>query len=319
MNHAGHVHAHAHGQASFRGDGVRRGLAAGIALNLLIVVVEVAAGLAADSLGLISDAVHNFTDMAALGVTWFAIEQAKKPPTAEKTFGYHRTGILTALINSLAMVAVTLWIFYEAFQRLQDPHPVGGWLVIITATLALCANLVIVGVLRSQAHGDINIRSAVLHLLGDAAASAAVIVSGIVILATSWYPVDPLVSALIGVAILWGAWQIIRDTMEIFLESSPRAIDVDRPVAEKKEACGVLDIHDIPVRTLGSELYALSCHVVVEDVKISEGGHILADLRETLSRDFGIVHSTLELESIRCDMEGPYCNINHNLQRGTRH
>ena len=184
-------------------------------------------------------------------------------------------------------------------------------MVIITATRARCAKLGMWGALGSQDHGDSNIRSAVLHLLGDAAASAAVIVSGIVILATSGYPVDPLMSALIGVAILWCAWQIIRETMEIFLESSPRAIDVDRLVAEIKEEDGVLDIHDMHVWTLGSELYALSCHVVVEDVKISEGGHILADLREILSRDFGIVHSTLELELNRCDMEGTYCNIHH--------
>jgi cobalt-zinc-cadmium efflux system protein len=301
------VHSHNHSHEA----GVKRGLAAGIGLNLLIVVVEVVAGLAAGSLGLISDAVHNFTDMAALGITWFAIEQARKPPTASKTFGYHRTGILTALINSLVMVAVTLWIFYEAYRRFLEPQPVAGALVIITATLALCANLVIVGALRSRAHGDINIRSAVLHLLADAAASAAVVVAGIVILITGWYAVDPLVSALLGLAILWGAGQIIRETLEIFLESSPRSIDVDRLVAEMKMEDGVRDIHDMHVWTLGSQVYALSCHVVVDDVMVSEGSRIMGDLKEVLARDFGIVHSTLELETVPCDMIGPYCNINH--------
>ncbi len=318
-NDRSHGHAHGpgghdhgmHGGHGKSGGSVRRGLAAGIGLNLFIVVAEVIAGLAADSLGLISDAVHNFTDMAALGITWYAIEQAKRPPTAEKTFGYHRTGILTALINSLAMVAVTLWIFYEAYQRFLDPHPVGGAVVIITATLALCANLVIVVALRNKAHGDINIRSAILHLLGDAAASAAVIVAGIVILVSGWYPIDPLISVLLGMAILWGAWQIIRETLEIFMESSPRAIDVDALMAEMKNEDGVLDIHDMHVWTLGSGIYAMSCHVVVEDVKISEGSRIIVDLRQALAKDFGIVHSTLELESVRCDIEGPYCNINH--------
>ena len=290
---------------------VKRGLAAGIGLNLLIVAAEVAAGLVAGSLGLISDAVHNFTDMAALGITWFALVQAKKPPTAEKTFGYHRTGILTALVNSLLMVAVTIWIFYEAYRRFLDPRPVGGALVIVTAMLALCANLVIVSALRHRAHGDINIRSAVLHLLSDAAASAAVAVAGIVILATGWYPVDPLVSVLLGLAILWGAWQIIKETLEIFLESSPRSIDVDRLIEEMKQEDGVRDVHDMHVWTLGSEIYALSCHVVVDDVKVSEGGRILADLRETLAHEFGILHSTLELECVRCDISGPYCNINN--------
>ncbi len=291
--------------------GIKRGLTAGIALNLLIVIAEVVAGTIAGSLGLISDAVHNFTDMAALGIAWFALEQAKRPPTATKTFGFHRTGILTALINSLLLAGVTIWIFYEAYHRFLDAQPVGGALVIITAALALCANLVIVGTLRNTAHGDINIRSAVLHLLGDAAASAAVLVAGIIILATGWYAVDPLVSALLGVAILWGAWQIIREALEIFLESSPRAIDVDLLVNEMKQEDGVLDIHDIHVWTLGSGIYAMSCHVVVDDVKVSEGGRIIADLRETLAHEFGIVHSTLELESEPCDMAGPYCYINH--------
>ena len=300
MSRAGHSHS-----------GVKRGLAMGIGLNLLVVVAEVFAGLVSGSLGLLSDAVHNFTDMAALGIAWYAIEQAKKPPTAEKTFGYHRTGILTALINALALVAVTLWIFYEAYQRLLDQQPVGGGLVIITATLALCANLVIVALLRSRASSDINIRSAVLHLLGDAAASAAVVVAGIVILVTDWYPIDPLISVALGLAILWGAWRIIRETLEIFLESSPRAIDVDQLVAEMKTEDGVRDIHDIHVWTLGSEVYALSCHVLVDDVKVSEGGRIMADLKKMLADDFGIVHSTLELEAVCCDVNGPYCGINH--------
>jgi len=314
-----HSHSHGlggHGREDGGGPGVplssiKRSLIAGIGLNLLIVVAEIVAGIMAGSLGLLSDAVHNFTDIAALGITWFAIEQARKPPTASKTFGFHRTGILTALINSLAMVAVTLWIFYEAYLRFQDPQPVGGALVMITATLALCANLLIVVLLRNRASGDINIRSAILHLLGDAAASAAVVVAGLVILATGWNIVDPLISVGLGLAILWGAWQIIRETLEIFLESSPRSIDVDQLVSEMQEEEGVLAVHDIHVWTLGSEIYALSCHVVVEDVMISESSRIMSDLKKMLARDFGIAHSTLEFETEPCDVKGPYCNINH--------
>jgi cobalt-zinc-cadmium efflux system protein len=313
-SHGHGILGHSHGVTGGPGipaGSIKRGLIAGIALNLLIVVAEIVAGIMADSLGLLSDAIHNFTDMAALGITWFAIEQARKPPTASKTFGFHRTGILTALINSLVMVAVTLWIFYEAYQRFLDPQPVGGAIVMITATLALCANLGIIGVLRNRSSGDINIRSAILHLLGDAAASAAVVVAGLIILLTGWNTVDPLISVGLGLAILWGAWQIIRETLEIFLESSPRAIDVDQLVGEMKEENGVLGIHDIHVWTLGSEIYALSCHVVVEDVMISESSRILTDLKQMLARDFGIVHSTLEFESEPCDVNGPYCDIKH--------
>jgi cobalt-zinc-cadmium efflux system protein len=310
--HAGHSHAAA----------TSYGLAAGIGLNLLIVVVEVAAGIIAGSLGLLSDAVHNFTDMAALGLTWFAMAQAKKPPTAAKTFGYHRAGILAALTNALVMAAITLWIFYEAYLRLLDPTPVGGAWVILVAALALVANLSIVGVLRRRGSGDINIRSAILHLLGDAAASAAVVVAGLVIAFTAWYPVDPLVSVLLGLAILWGAWRIIREAVEILMEHSPRSVDVDALVSELMREEGVLDIHDVHVWTIGSGLYALSCHVLVEDVMVSESNRIIRDLKDMLMRDFGIVHSTLEVETESCGVSGPYCDINHrdeHLPHGKNH
>lgn len=297
--------------------GASRGLLAGIGLNLVIVVVEVVAGLAAASLALLSDAVHNFTDIAALGLAWFAIAQARKPPSAAKTFGHHRTGVLTALINSMAMVLITLWIFYEAARRFADPEPVGGALVMITAAIALAANLSIVGVLRSGASRDINIRSAVLHLLGDAAASAAVLVSGLIILLTGWDYADPVVSVLLGLAILVGAWQIIKEALEIFLEESPRAIDVDLLVKDLMREDGVRDIHDIHVWTIGSELYALSCHVLVDDVKVSASARIVLDLKRKLAEDFGITHSTLEVETVPCATQGPYCELDH--QPGGQH
>ncbi|GBE57207.1 cadmium, cobalt and zinc/H(+)-K(+) antiporter [bacterium BMS3Abin01] len=311
---SGHDHNHGVSAESFS-EGTAYALMMGIALNLVIVVVEIVAGYIAGSLGLLSDAVHNFTDMAALGLSWFAFEQARKPATAAKTFGYHRTGILTALINATVLVVITVWIFYEAYHRLLDPQPVGGLLVLVTATVALLANLLIVFFLRKRAGGDINIRSAVLHLLGDAAASAAVVISGIVIIATGWYPVDPLVSVLLGLAILWGAWRIIKETVEIFLEESPRAIDVDRVVEELMEEDGVKDIHDIHVWTIGSGIYALSCHVLVDDVKVSDSSRIARYLKKMLARDFDIHHSTLEMETVPCDVNGPYCDIQHQHNR----
>lgn len=313
-----HDHGDGHGALGHHPTkNASRGLIAGIGLNFVIVVVEVLAGLAAASLALLSDAVHNFTDIAALGLTWFAIAQARKPPSAARTFGHHRTGILTALINSVAMVLVTLWIFYEAARRFADPEPVGGALVMVTAAIALAANLSIVGILQAGSSRDINIRSAILHLLGDAAASAAVLLSGLVILLTGWDYADPLVSILLGLAILVGAWQIIKEALEIFLEGSPRAIDVDRLVADLIQEDGVRDIHDIHVWTLGSDVYALSCHVLVEDVKVSESERIIGDLKRKLADDFGITHSTLEVETVPCDTRGPYCEIGQ--RPGGRH
>ncbi|MHB0915179.1 MAG: cation diffusion facilitator family transporter [Thermoleophilia bacterium] len=305
-------HNHGHGALGHQPTaGASRGLLAGIGLNLVIVVVEIVAGLAAASLALLSDAVHNFTDIAALGLAWFAIVQARKPPSAAKTFGHHRTGVLTALINSMAMVLITIWIFYEAARRFAEPEPVGGALVMVTAAIALAANLSIVWVLRSGASRDINIRSAVLHLLGDAAASAAVLVSGLVILLTGWDYADAVVSILLGLAILVGAWQIIKEALEIFLEESPRAIDVDLLVKDLMQEDGVRDIHDIHVWTIGSELYALSCHVLVDDVRVSESARIIMDLKRKLAEDFGITHSTLEVETVPCATQGPYCELDH--------
>jgi cobalt-zinc-cadmium efflux system protein len=308
MSNHEHNHNHGIGTADFS-HGAAYGLMTGIALNLVIVVVEIIAGLAAGSLGLLSDAVHNFTDMAALGLAWFAFEQAKKPATAARTFGHHRTGIVTALVNSTALALITLWIFYEAYRRLLDPQPVGGLMVLATAAVALLANLSIVLFLRSRSGEDINIRSAILHLLGDAAASAAVFISGVIIIATGWYPVDPLVSVLLGLAILWGAWNIIHEALEILLEGSPRAIDVDRVVEDLMQEEGVRDVHDMHIWTIGSGIYALSCHVLVNDVRVSESNRIICDLKEMLARDFGIHHSTLEVESAPCDVSGPFCDI----------
>lgn len=315
MSAKGHNHG-LHVPSAEHSLGPGQGLIIGIILNLIIVAAEVIAGLVAGSLGLLSDAVHNFTDMAALGLSWFAILQARKPPTAAKTFGYHRTGILTALINSVVMVVITLWIFYEAYGRILDPQPVGGGMVMIVAALALLANLAVVGVLRRRAVRDINIRSAVLHLLGDAATSAAVLVSGLIILLTGWDLADPLVSIVLGLAILWGAWHIIKETLEIFLEESPRAIDVDKLVQAMMQEDGVRDIHDIHVWTIGSELYALSCHVLVDDVKVSVSSRIIDDLKEMLARDFNIYHSTLEVESAPCDASSTYCDVRSHGRNG---
>lgn len=311
---ADHHAGHNHGLSVVKSSGAVRGLIIGIALNLVIVAVEIVAGFFAGSLGLLSDAAHNFTDMAALSITWYALAQARKPPTAAKTFGYHRTGILTALINSMMIVLLTIWILYEAYQRFMNPQPVGGTLVIITASIALAANLGIIEALRSRSHDDINIRSAILHLLGDAAASAAVIIAGLVIIFTGWYPADPLVSVLLSLAVLYGAWGIIRETLEIFLEESPRAIDVDQLIEEMKEEDGVRGVHDIHVWTLGSGIYALSCHILVDDVKVSESSRIIGDLKIMLGCDFNITHSTIEVESISCDVEGPYCQITDHHQ-----
>ena len=307
MNHG--IHNHDSGHVHAEEPLAARGLMFGIGLNLVIVAAELVAGYLAGSLGLLSDAAHNFTDVGALALAWFGMAQARRPATPSRTFGYHRMPILTAQINAVVMVFVSALIFFEAYHRLLAPRPVGGGLVITVAALALAVNMVTVLILQMRGSRDINIRSAVLHLLGDAAASVGIIVSGTVIVLTAWYPIDPIISIILGLAIIWAAWQIIKETLEIFLEQAPRAIDVDRLIEEMRREDGVLDIHDLHVWTIGSELYALSAHVLVDDVKVSESSRILKDLKHMLLSNFGIVHATLEVEAVPCRELGPYCEI----------
>lgn len=293
------AHEAAHGQAHDHGGVFHSHAPAGqmktaFFLTLLILVVEVIGGLLSHSLALLSDAGHVLTDIAAIGLSWYAVRQAEKSPDEKMTFGYYRSGILAALINGITLILITFWILWEAYGRFQHPQPVQSTWMFISAGIGLLMNLYLgLGMRKSE---DINVKSAVLHMLGDAAASAGVIVGGFIILFTHDYVVDPVLSVLIAILIAYGAWRIVRQTTMILMEGTPQGIDFQKVVSEIKQVSGVQDAHDIHLWCITSGKNALSCHVVLDgEMTIRESQSMLREMEHRLVH-LGIGHVTIQTE-----------------------
>src|SRR5213082_2649616 len=233
--HAGHQHTHTMAKQSLR---------LAFFLTLLILGAELIGGFLANSLALLSDAGHVITDIFALGLAWFAIVQAERPANARKTFGYHRVGILAALVNAVTLIIIAILISLEAFQRFQHPEPVQPFIMFFSAGIGIAVNLFIGLGLQKEGH-SLNMRAATMHVFGDVIASVGVIVAGIIILLTGWTPVDPLLSVGIAVLIAFGAWNILRETTDILLEAVPRDISLTHLVDDMKKIEGVKDVHDL--------------------------------------------------------------------------
>jgi cobalt-zinc-cadmium efflux system protein len=267
-----------------------------LALTCAVLVVELAGGLISHSLALLSDAGHVLTDVFALGLAWFAVAQSNRPADARRSYGYHRVSILAALVNSVTLIVIVIAIAYEAIRRMAHPEPVQGGIVIATALVAIAINLVVAFGLRGEAH-SLNVRAAVMHVIGDLAASVGVVVAGTVILLTGWLYIDPLLSLGIAVLIAFGAWRIVRETVNLLLEGTPREIDI---AAVTKEITGtelVASMHDLHVWALSSDEMALSCHVVVADRPLGDAEHVVRDLEHRLCAKFAIGHTTIQVES----------------------
>lgn len=298
------VGAHSHNH-----DMTRNRLRLAFGLTALILVIEVAGGALAHSLALLSDAGHVLTDLVALGLAWFAALQAERPANASKTYGYHRTGILAALANALALVLIVIAIAFEAVQRLQHPPEVTPWIMFVAAGVGLAVNLYIAFSLRG-AHGDnLNMRAAMLHVIGDAGASVAVVVAGVVILLTGWHVVDPLLSLLIGVLIAAGAWNILRETVDILMEGTPKGLNMAQLVRDIVRVPSVHDVHDLHVWSIAGGVRALSAHVQVQDCSLSDCDRLLATVNRLLADKYGISHSTLQLECTGCEANDLYCTL----------
>lgn len=252
--------------------------------------VEIIAGIQAHSLALLSDAGHNFTDGLALLLAWFGVYLQARPADAIKTYGYHRAGVLTAFVNAMTLVALAAWIFYEGWQRLWHPAPVGETVMMLVAAGGLALNGGIMWGLRVARQSDINIRSAFVHMLGDLLGSAAIIIGALVIRYAGWVQVDPILSILIGLLIVWTAWDIIVESLNILLEGLPRGLELQQVTAAMCQVEGVLDVHDLHIWSLGSSIHALSCHVLIEDVPPSAGNCILARINDMLGHRFHIRH-----------------------------
>jgi len=291
-----HNHAHHHNH-DVEGSGTV--LKWSLAATLVFVAVQVSAGLTSGSLALISDAGHNFTDALALGLALFGVYLKQKPADEERTFGYHRGGVLAAFINALTLVGLSLFVFYEAWLRLRNPEPVNEATMIWVSAIAIVLNVGIMLGLQRHNH-DMNIRAAWMHMLGDALGSVAIIIGAVIIRNTGWYVVDPILSILIGALIIWTAWDVIRESLNTLLEGTPRGI-ASREVAESlRRVPGVIDVHDLHVWSLGSGTHALSCHAMIDDMPPSASGQILKQLNDVLAHEFQINHTTIQFEHKPC-------------------
>jgi len=286
-----------------------------VLLTSLILAAEVVGGVFANSLALLSDAGHLFTDLVALGLGLFAVRQAQRPSNQRMTFGYHRVGILVALFNAAALIAITGAIFWGAAQRLRDPPEVQGGLTLAVAAVGLAVNGVVMGILWGQQSGSLTMRSAFLHVVGDALGSLAVIVSGAVILATAWYWADPAIGVFIGAIIVIGAWRILREGLSVLVEAAPAELNVEELAAALARVPGVRDVHDLHVWSIAPGIRALSCHVRMDDRPISEGDRILGRVNELLAARFAIAHSTIQMETAECDPNALYCCLPPNGRR----
>ncbi|MBI4498000.1 MAG: cation transporter [Chloroflexi bacterium] len=286
-----------------------RRLQVAIVFTGAILVAEVVGGYAANSLALLSDAGHVFTDLLALLLAWVGVTQIERPPTQRMTYGYHRLGILIAIVNALLLVGITGWIFYEAFRRLQDPPEVQGGLMLVVATVGLGVNLFILLLLRDSHAHNLPVRSAALHVLGDALGSVGAVVAGGALLLTGWSWVDPAVSVLIGLILAVGAWGIIRESVAIFVEATPGHVDIGEVIRAMYHVAGVRNVHDLHVWTIAPNLHALSCHVELEDMPISRAAEVLRQINTALGQRFHIGHATIQVECPGCQIENLYCTL----------
>jgi len=278
----------------------KRGLTAAFIITFSIMLLEIVGGLVSNSLALLSDAGHMFTDTFALGLSLWAIKMAQKPATHHKTFGYHRLEILAALANGILLVLIGIWIFYEAYQRFFNPPEIKSGLMLIVAIVGLLGNFVGVTLLQKSSQNNLNVRGAMLHMLGDTLSSVGVIIGGIFIAFTGWKMIDPIVSILINGFIIHSAFQLIFESGEVLLEAVPRGLVLQEVVAEVKKVPGVKDLHDLHIWTITSGLHALSGHILIDDQQVSAGTAILQEVEEVLEHKFGITHTTLQLESEAC-------------------
>jgi cobalt-zinc-cadmium efflux system protein len=275
-------------------SGPRLRLALG--LTLAVLLVELAGGVLSHSLALLSDAGHVMTDVFALGLAWFAVEQAKRPADRRRTYGYHRVGILAAFVNAITLIVIVLAIGFEAVRRLINPADVQGGLVIATALVGIAINAFVLLTLRGHT-ANLNLRAAMLHVTGDVAASVGVVIAGAVILLTGWLYIDPLLSLAIAALIAYGAWGIVRETSNLLMEGTPRDVDLGAITTEITGDKLVTGVHDLHVWALSSDEMALSCHIVIDDTSLGNAEHVVRDLESRLCDRFAIGHTTIQVES----------------------
>jgi cobalt-zinc-cadmium efflux system protein len=301
-------HHHAHGTGWI--------LRISLIATLAFTAFEIYAGLRAGSLALLSDAGHNFTDALALLLAAIGLYLQGRPADHVKTYGYQRAGVITAFLNAATLIVISLFIFWEAGSRLLHPQRVDDRMMLWVAAAALILNGAIMLALHRGQKGDINIRAAFVHMLGDALGAVAIIGGAVAIRYTGWTYIDPLLSIGLGILIVYTAWDIIRESLNILLEGLPRGLDLKNVTDAMSQVDGVLDVHDLHIWSLGSSTHALSCHVLIEDMPPSASERILKCIHQVLA-GFAIHHTTIQFEHVPCDLSETACRMG--VQRAYHH
>jgi cobalt-zinc-cadmium efflux system protein len=277
-----------------------RNMLAVLLITAGIMVAEIVGGLLANSLALLSDAGHMLTDILALGMSLAAMRFAQRPPTSSKTFGLYRLEILAAFFNGMLLLFISFYIFYEAYHRLVEPREIKGLFMLGVAVIGLLANGVGILILRKSALKNLNVKSAFFHVIGDTISSGGVILGGLVIIYTGWYMIDSLMSIFIGLLILRGAYGLVKESIDIFLEATPKEIDMDKMVGDLLRIEGVKDVHHLHLWTITSGIYAMSAHVLIDDLLISKSNRILDEIERLLQDRYSMEHTTIQFESESC-------------------
>ena len=277
-------------------------------LTFTFVIVEFISGLRSNSLALLSDSGHNLSDGLALLFSWYALRVARRPATPTRTYGFHRVGILTALFNALTLLLIAVFIFVEAYHLFLNPPQVSSNLMMMVAGIAFVLNTTIAVGLHGEAHHDVNVRSAYIHMMGDAISSIGVIVAGAVIHFTGWRYADPLVSVMIGAFIVYSSAGIVKETVNVLLEGAPNGLDVEDLVKQMRAVAGVSDVHDLHVWTIANGMNALSCHLTLTAETDLRPSSTVAAVKSLL-RDNNIPHSTIETECGGCENSELYCQL----------
>ena len=281
---------------------------ASLVVTLAFTAFEVFAGLRAGSLALLSDAGHNFTDAIALLLAAIGIYFQGKPADQFKTFGYQRAGVVAAFINAVTLIVISFYIFWEAVARLIHPQAVNDRLMFWVAVLALVMNGGIMLALNRSQKGDLNVRAAFIHMLGDAIGAGAIIVGAVAIRYTGWTYIDPMLSLALGGLIVYTAWDIVHESLNILLEGLPRGLELDKVTKAMGAVEGVLDVHDLHIWTLGSSTHALCSHVLIDDMPHSASEAIMKRLTEVCCA-LGIHHTTFQFEHAPCVMSDSGCKM----------
>ena len=286
----------------------RKALLIAVGITGLIMFVEFIGGYVANSPALMSDAGHMLTDIMSLFLSLVALQLATRTPSSTRTYGLYRMEILAALINGTTLILLSAFIIYEAYERFTSPQAVNSKTMLLIATIGLFANGIAAWAVRRSSKDNLNIRGAYLHILGDAMSSVGVILGGLIIYFAEWDVVDPIISVLICLVILRGAFLLVKDSANILLDATPKGIDLEEVQRSLKTIAGVKDLHHVHLRTIASGLHALSAHVLIDDMMMSNTGQIIREINRLLAEKHRISHTTIQLECENCT-EGFVCGM----------